>query len=68
MTQQIVDSDARGGTRDVRRFRRSHNCLRRLAHDGGVRSGSDVLKALAVGADLVWIGRAVLWALRMEGQ
>lgn len=36
--------------------------------DGGVRSGSDVLRALALGADLVWIGRGVLWALSCEGQ
>jgi len=36
--------------------------------DGGIRSGSDVLKALALGADLVWIGRGVLWALACEGQ
>jgi len=31
--------------------------------DGGIRSGHDVLKALAIGADLVWIGRPVLWGL-----
>lgn len=36
--------------------------------DGGVRNGSDVLKALALGADLVWIGRGVLWGLACEGQ
>ena len=36
--------------------------------DGGVRSGSDVLKALALGADLVWIGRPVLWGLSCDGQ
>lgn len=36
--------------------------------DGGVRNGSDVLKALALGADIVWIGRGVLWALACEGQ
>ena len=36
--------------------------------DGGVRNGSDILKALALGADLVWIGRPVLWALACEGQ
>ena len=36
--------------------------------DGGIRNGSDILKALAYGADIVWIGRAVLWALRCDGQ
>jgi (S)-2-hydroxy-acid oxidase len=36
--------------------------------DGGIRHGSDVLKAIALGADLVWIGRPVLWALACEGQ
>ena len=35
--------------------------------DGGIRHGSDVLKALALGADLVWIGRPVVWALACEG-
>ena len=36
--------------------------------DGGIRHGSDILKAIALGADLVWIGRPVLWALACEGQ
>ena len=36
--------------------------------DGGVRRGSDVLKALAIGADVVFIGRAVLWGLATNGQ
>ena len=31
--------------------------------DGGVRQGSDVLKALAMGAKAVFIGRPVLWGL-----
>ena len=31
--------------------------------DGGVRLGTDVLKALALGATAVFIGRPVLWGL-----
>jgi len=36
--------------------------------DGGVRRGSDVLKALALGARAVMIGRAYLWGLGANGQ
>jgi len=36
--------------------------------DGGVRRGSDVVKALAVGAKAVMIGRAYLWGLAANGQ
>lgn len=36
--------------------------------DGGVRTGADVFKALALGADLVLIGRPVVWGLGYEGQ
>jgi isopentenyl diphosphate isomerase/L-lactate dehydrogenase-like FMN-dependent dehydrogenase len=35
--------------------------------DGGVRSASDVLLALALGADLVAVGRPVLWGLAAAG-
>lgn len=31
--------------------------------DGGIRRGSDVFKALALGAQAVFIGRPVLWGL-----
>ncbi|HEY5332961.1 MAG TPA: alpha-hydroxy-acid oxidizing protein [Solirubrobacterales bacterium] len=36
--------------------------------DSGVRSGTDVLKALALGADAVCLGRPYLWGLALEGQ
>jgi isopentenyl diphosphate isomerase/L-lactate dehydrogenase-like FMN-dependent dehydrogenase len=36
--------------------------------DGGIRRGTDVLKALALGARAVLAGRAVLWALAAGGQ
>lgn len=36
--------------------------------DGGVRRGTDVLKAIALGARAVLIGRPVLWGLACEGE
>lgn len=35
--------------------------------DGGIRRGTDVLKALALGARAVLIGRPILWALSLHG-
>ena len=35
--------------------------------DGGIRRGTDILKALALGARAVLIGRPVLWGLAVEG-
>jgi 4-hydroxymandelate oxidase len=35
--------------------------------DGGVRTGEDVLTALAAGAGAVFLGRPVLWALAAGG-
>ena len=35
--------------------------------DGGVRRGTDVLKALSLGASAVFVGRPVLWALSVNG-
>lgn len=36
--------------------------------DGGVRRGTDVVKALALGASAVGIGRPVLWGLAVGGE
>ena len=36
--------------------------------DGGVMRGSDVIKALALGANAVLVGRAPLWGLAVAGQ
>jgi 4-hydroxymandelate oxidase len=36
--------------------------------DGGVRRGTDVLKALAIGAKAVLVGRPVIWGLAVGGE
>lgn len=36
--------------------------------DSGVRSGTDVLRALALGASAVLVGRPLLWALAVDGE
>ncbi len=35
---------------------------------GGIRRGTDVVKALALGARAVMIGRPVLWGLAVAGE
>lgn len=54
----------------VRQFEQSFTPQKKIEiwFDGGIRRGSDVLKALAIGADFVWIGRPVLWGLTNGGQ
>jgi 4-hydroxymandelate oxidase len=36
--------------------------------DGGVRRGTDVVKAVALGAQAVLIGRPILWGLAADGE
>ncbi|MDQ5937370.1 MAG: 4-hydroxymandelate oxidase [Cyanobacteriota bacterium erpe_2018_sw_21hr_WHONDRS-SW48-000092_B_bin.40] len=44
------------------------NTLVEVLLDGGIRRGTDILKALAMGAKAVMIGRPVLWGLALSGQ
>jgi isopentenyl diphosphate isomerase/L-lactate dehydrogenase-like FMN-dependent dehydrogenase len=36
--------------------------------DGAVSTGSDIFKALAIGAKMVFLGRAPIWGLACGGQ
>lgn len=36
--------------------------------DGGIRRGTDIIKALALGAKAVLLGRPVLWGLAVDGE
>lgn len=38
----------------------------RLHVDGGIRSGSDIFKAVALGAECCWVGRPVMWGLAVS--
>jgi 4-hydroxymandelate oxidase len=46
----------------------AHGHAIELLLDGGVRRGTDVLKALALGARAVLLGRAILWGLAADGE
>jgi L-lactate dehydrogenase (cytochrome) len=39
-----------------------------LLFDSGIRSGSDVIKSLALGADAILLGRPYIWGLALEGR
>ena len=39
-----------------------------IIFDSGVRTGSDVFKAIALGADAVAVGRLYVWGMANEGE
>ena len=43
-----------------------HRC--ELLVDGGIRRGTDILKAIALGAKAVMVGRPIMWGLAVDGQ
>ena len=36
--------------------------------DGGIRRGTDVVKAIALGAKAVGVGRPIIWGLAVDGE
>lgn len=40
----------------------------RIHVDGGIRSGTDIFKALALGAECCWVGRPAIWGLAYDGE
>ncbi|KAI6714144.1 (S)-2-hydroxy-acid oxidase [Diplocarpon mali] len=40
----------------------------RVHIDGGFRSGADIFKAIALGAECCWVGRPAIWGLAYDGQ
>jgi (S)-2-hydroxy-acid oxidase len=36
--------------------------------DGGIRHGTDVFKAIALGAKAVFVGRPIIWGLACNGE
>ncbi|TKX18619.1 oxidase-like protein 3 [Elsinoe australis] len=40
----------------------------RVHVDGGIRSGTDVFKCIALGAECCWVGRPAIWGLAYDGE
>lgn len=59
---------ATGTLEALRAMRRAVGPDMQLLLDGGVRRGADILKAIALGANAVMIGRPVLYGVSVAGQ
>ena len=55
-------------TYSAKRYSWSKKLFLQVYLDGGIREGTDVFKALALGAKLVFIGRPITWGLAWAGQ
>jgi 4-hydroxymandelate oxidase len=63
-----VDDSGRGTIDSLAEIAPVVNGRTALLVDSGIRRGTDILKALALGADAIMIGRPYLWGLSAFGQ
>lgn len=53
---------------DIVKVVQTHNHPIDIYLDGGIRRGTDIFKAIALGAKAVLIGRPILWGLAVDGE
>jgi isopentenyl diphosphate isomerase/L-lactate dehydrogenase-like FMN-dependent dehydrogenase len=63
-----ADDSGRGAIDSLAEVAGAVNGRTTLLMDSGIRRGTDILKALALGADAIMIGRPYLWGLGSFGQ
>ncbi len=63
-----ADDSGRGTIDSLAEVAPAVNGRATLLMDSGIRRGTDILKALALGADAIMIGRPYLWGLGSFGQ
>lgn len=63
-----ADDSGRGSIDSLAEVAKAVNGRTTLLMDSGIRRGTDILKALALGADAIMIGRPYLWGLGSFGQ
>lgn len=64
----VATIDALPDVADAVRAANGPGAHRPVLVDGGIRRGTDVLKAIASGADAVCVGRPILWGLAVDGE